>query len=46
MKALYENKWCRIINKDGYYILQSKSEKYNDQYFATLEAAKKSIGVN
>ena len=43
---LYQNKWCRIIAKGTYYILQSKSGKYNDQYFLTLTEAKRVIGAN
>lgn len=42
----YENKWCKIVSKDTFYVLQSKSDKYNDQYFQTLSEAKKSIGIN
>ncbi len=45
METLYENKWCKIVQKDTFYILQSKLDKYNDQYFTTLEQAKKSIGI-
>ncbi len=44
-KTVYENKWCKIICKDTIYALKSKSGRYNDQYFPTLEAAKKYIGV-
>lgn len=44
--TVYENEWCKIVvGSGGYYILKSKSGKYNDQYFTTLEAAKKSIGI-
>ena len=45
-KIVYQNKWCKIGYKDNLVILQSKSGKYNDQYFNTIEEAKKSIGVN
>ena len=44
MKILYENKWCKIISKDTVYILHSKSEKYNDQYFLTFDSALHAIG--
>lgn len=44
--VLYQNKWCKIILKGTYYILQSKSGKYNDQYFFTLTDALASIGVS
>lgn len=37
----YENKWCRIVSIDTYYAIQSKSDKYNSQYFLTLDEAKK-----
>lgn len=43
--TLYENNWCRIVSVSTYYILQSKSGKYNDQYFLTFTAAKKAIGL-
>ena len=43
--TLFENKWCKIINRDTFYILKSKSNKYNDQYFLTLSDAKKAIGI-
>ena len=42
----YENKWCKIVSIDTYYVLQSKSDKYNDQYFQTLSDAKRSIGID
>lgn len=44
MTIIYQNKWCKIVNVSTYYILQSKSGKYNDQYFQTLSAAYKAIG--
>lgn len=43
--VVFENKWCKIVTKGTIYVLKSKSGKYNDQYFTTLESAKKSIGV-
>lgn len=45
MKILYENKWCKIASKGTIYILISKSDKYNDKYFITFEAAQKAIGI-
>lgn len=42
---LYENKWCKIISKGTIYILKSKTEKYNDQYYQTFESALKAIGL-
>lgn len=45
MEIAYQNKWCRIIYKGTLVVLQSKSDKYNDQYFTTLEQAKKYIGI-
>lgn len=42
--VLFQNKWCRIISKGTIYILRSKSGKYNDQYFQTVDAAFKAIG--
>ena len=45
MTIAFENKWCRIVYKGTLVVLQSKFEKYNDQYFNTLEEAKKYIGV-
>lgn len=46
MQILYENKWCKIASKGTVYVLISKSDKYNDQYFTTFEAAQKAIGIN
>lgn len=43
---IYKNKWCKILNIGTIYILKSKSDKYNDQYFQTLSAAYKAIGIN
>jgi len=45
METVYENTWCKIVSRGGYYVLISKSGKYNDQYFNTLDSAKKYIGV-
>jgi hypothetical protein len=47
MKIIYQNKWCRIVLKNNYYILQSKAKlpKYNDQYFVTSESAYLAIGI-
>jgi len=45
MIVLYENKWCKICSKGTIYVLISKSNKYNDQYFTTFSAAKISIGI-
>ena len=45
-EVLYKNKWCRIVSKGTYYILESKSNKYNDQYFLTSAEAFKAIGIN
>ena len=42
---IYQNKWCKIIFKGTLIVLQSKSGKYNDQYFTSIEQAKKSIGI-
>ena len=44
-EIIYQNKWCKIGYKGTLVVLQSKSGKYNDQYFNTIEEAKKSIGV-
>ena len=42
---IYENKWCKIVARSTYYVMISKSGKYNDQYFTTSTAALKAIGV-
>lgn len=42
---IYQNKWCKIVNISTYYVLKSKSGKYNDQYFLSLSDAYKSIGI-
>ena len=41
----YQNKFCKIVYRGTLIILVSKSGKYSDQYFTTLEQAKKSIGI-
>jgi hypothetical protein len=46
MEIAYQNKWCKIIYKGTLIVLQSKSGKYNDQYFNSVDEAKKYIGVN
>lgn len=45
MKIIYQNKWCKIVSKDTFYVLISKRGIYNDQYFLTLDAAYKAIGI-
>lgn len=42
----YQNKWCKIVYKGTLIVLQSKQGKYNDQYFNSVDEAKKYIGVN
>ena len=42
---LYQNNWCKIVSKGTIYILKSKGEMYNDQYFQTFESAQKYIGI-
>lgn len=42
---LYQNNWCKIVSKETFYIIKSKSGKYNDRYFFTLDEAKKSVGL-
>ena len=46
MTTIYQNKFCKIVSKETFYILQSKSNKYNDQYFTTLDEAYRAIGIN
>ena len=46
MIIIYQNKWAKIMQKDTFYILKSKSGKYNDQYYLTLESAFKAVGIN
>jgi hypothetical protein len=46
MNILYQNKWAKIVQKDTFYILQSKSGRYNDQYFTNIESVFKAIGIN
>lgn len=45
VEVVYQNKWCRIVYKGTLIVLQSKDGKGNDQYFTTLDVAKKSISV-
>lgn len=42
---LFVNNYCKIVQKDTFYIVRSNANKYNDQYFFTLDEAKKSIGA-
>jgi len=46
MQIIYQNAWCKIALKGTIYVLISKTDKYNDQYFLTLDAAYKAIGIN
>jgi hypothetical protein len=46
METIYQNAWCKILLKGTIYVLHSKSDKYNDQYFTTLDAAYMAIGIN
>jgi len=46
---IYENKYCTISspeNMPGVYVVRSKTGKYPDQYFTSLNKAYKSIGIN
>ncbi len=45
-EIVYQNKWCKIVYRGTLIVLVSKQDKYNDQYFTTVEQAKKSIGIN
>ncbi len=44
MKTVYQNKWCKIVSVNTYYVLKSKIGRYNDRYFLTLSEAYKAIG--
>jgi hypothetical protein len=37
MELIFENKWCKLYSKDTIYILRSKSGKYEDKYFNSLD---------
>jgi hypothetical protein len=41
----YQNKWCKIVYRGTLIVLISKSGKYNDQYFNSVDEAKNYIGV-
>lgn len=41
----YQNKWCKIVYRGTLIVLVSKSGKYEDQYFTSLDSAKTYIGV-
>jgi hypothetical protein len=43
--TIYENLWCKVIHKDNYYILKSKSGKYNDQFHNSLDSLCKQAGL-
>ena len=45
MEIVYENKWCKIGYRGTLIVLQSKSNKYNDMYFNSINEAKTYIGV-
>ena len=40
MEIAYQNKWCRIVYKGTLIVLQSKTGKYNDQYFTSTRQCK------
>ena len=35
-EKIFENKYCKVVLKDNFYILRSKSGKYNDKYYRTI----------
>lgn len=44
-EIIYQNQWCKIVTSGTVYVLKSKSNKYNDQYFATLDDCYKKTGL-
>ena len=36
-EIIYENKWCKVVATNNYYIMKSKHGKYNDQYFQSFD---------
>jgi hypothetical protein len=42
---VYENQWCKVVYAGGYYILQSESGNYNDQYYRDLTEVSKKTGI-
>ena len=44
-EIIYQNKWCKLVSKGTIYILKSKSGKYNDRYFLTLDDCYKHTGL-
>lgn len=46
MQTIYENNWCKIVTKGTIYVLISKDNKYNDQYYTSADKAYKAIGID
>ncbi len=44
-EIIYQNNWCKIVFRGTLIVLVSKPNKYNDQYFNSLDEAKKYIGI-
>lgn len=44
-EMIYQNKWCKIVSDGTHYIMKSKSNKYNDQYFLTRDELYKRRGL-
>jgi hypothetical protein len=44
-KLLFENEWCKLYSVDTHYVLKSKSKKYNDQFYGTLDGVSKATGI-
>ncbi len=45
MTIVYQNKWCKLGYIGTLVVLKSKSGKYNDQYFTTIDQAKTYLGI-
>ena len=43
--VIYQNKYCKLIFRGTLIVLVSKKHMYNDQYFNSIDEAKKYIGV-
>ena len=39
-EIIFQNKWCKIVYRGTLIVLVSKQDKYNDQYFTSLDEAK------
>jgi hypothetical protein len=44
-EIIYQNNWCKIIYRGTLIVLKSKLDKHYEQYFNSIDEAKRYIGL-